>query len=250
MADRSLWNCAAWARRTRRMPSTIGSSNIVFWVHKFFGRTDRARIVTLCDTYAVNLRPHRRIRDVPEIPGRQVFYTIHHSEGNVKRVLRFRRWYGPCFEQSLGCGARPECSRIKIGRPAREPPESRRVRGNVRHVASPTDRRSRFVGIAKQFVWVKNSASGRPSVRGGGGCEPRRGVGSPSEGQSPGTAVPPRSLFVPGKVRPNGPRVDLQFHARRSSISDARDCGMAILVGWTIRRTLGPLGRTPQGTGE
>jgi hypothetical protein len=28
-----------------------------------------------------------------------------------------------------------------------------------------------------------------------GGCEPRRGVGSPSEGRSPGTAVPPKSLL-------------------------------------------------------
>ena len=68
----------------------------------------------------------------------------------------------------------------------------------------------------------------------GGGCEPRRGVGSPSEGRSPGTAAPPKFLFVPGNVRPNGPRVHLQSHAYRSS----------------SRRTLGPLGRTPQDTAE
>ncbi len=30
----------------------------------------------------------------------------------------------------------------------------------------------------------------------------------------------------------------------------ARDCGMAFLPGWVIRRTLGPLGRTPQDTAE
>ncbi len=51
----------------------------------------------------------------------------------------------------------------------------------------------------------------------GGGCEPRRGIGSPSEGRSPGTAAPRRSLFVPGSIRPNGPRV--QSYAYRSSIA-------------------------------
>ena len=67
-----------------------------------------------------------------------------------------------------------------------------------------------------------------------GGCEPRRGVSSPSEGRSPGRAAAPRSRFVRRNVRPNGPRVHLQSHAYRSS----------------SRRTLGPLGRTPQDTGE
>ena len=90
----------------------------------------------------------------------------------------------------------------------------------------------------------------------GGGCEPRRGVGSPSEGRSPGTTALRKSILVPGNVRPNGPRVH-QRHGQRPWVLKVmcnqirvRNCRMTFLPGVTIGRTLGPLGRTPQDIAE
>ena len=48
---------------------------------------------------------------------------------------------------------------------------------------------------------------------------PRRGLGSPSEGRSPGLLAAPNYLFVSCNLRPNGPTVDFHSCGCFSSIS-------------------------------
>ena len=71
----------------------------------------------------------------------------------------------------------------------------------------------------------------------GGGCEPRRGVESPSEGRSPGRAATPELSFSLATFGPKGQQ--LIFNSAHI-VSRSR---------WkAIRRTVGPLGRTRKNT--